>query len=183
MGSRYSLCNGGFSEQVEASPLGLQSQVSMKSDNLNEAEQDPGESRWMALDVGAKRIGVAITDPLRLTSRPLTTVSRRSDGIEFRRLAELVEEWSVEKLVVGYPRRLTGESSDSTRLVDSFLVRLRESVQVPIEPAEERLSSKEAERRMAEIGIPIERRRAERDAFAAALILEWYLGECSGLQG
>lgn len=138
--------------------------------------------RWMALDVGNKRIGVAVSDPLRITARPLTTLVRTPDGAEFRQLVDLLDRWEVERLIVGCPYRLTGEPSDSTRMVEVFIARMREVSDVPLERAEERLSSKEAERLMAEMQIPVNERRAKRDAFAAALILEWYLGESSGNQ-
>ena len=134
----------------------------------------------MGLDVGAKRIGVAVSDPLRLTARPLTTLARTADEREFEQLRELLDQWQIERLVVGYPRRLTGETSASTQLVDSFLARLRSITSVPLERAEERLSSKAAEQRMAALRIPVRERRRLRDAFAAALILEWYLSENRG---
>ncbi len=134
----------------------------------------------MGLDVGAKRIGVAVSDPLRLTARPLATLARTADEREFEQLRELLDQWQIERLVVGYPRRLTGETSASTQLVDSFLARLRSITSVPLERAEERLSSKAAEQRMAALRIPVRERRRLRDAFAAALILEWYLSENRG---
>ncbi len=136
--------------------------------------------RWMALDVGNRRIGVAVSDPLRLTARPLTTLVRTPDEAEFRQLVDLLDQWEIARLIVGCPYRLTGESSDSTRMVEAFIARMHEVTDVPLERADERLSSKEAERLMAEMRIPIGERRAKRDAFAAALILEWYLGESSG---
>lgn len=145
---------------------------------LQATSLSPG--RWMGLDVGAKRIGVAVSDPLRLTARPLTTLARTADEREFEQLRELLDQWQIERLVVGYPRRLTGETSASTQLVDSFLARLRSITSVPLERAEERLSSKAAEQRMAALRIPVRERRRLRDAFAAALILEWYLSENRG---
>ncbi|MFZ0430423.1 MAG: Holliday junction resolvase RuvX [Acidobacteriota bacterium] len=134
----------------------------------------------MALDVGEKRIGVAVSDPLRLTARPLTTLTCTRDRSEFLKLAELLSVWGIVRLIVGYPRRLTGEKSTSTRLVEDFTAALRELSDIPIEWADERLSSKEAERRMADVGLPLAQRRLRRDEFAAALILEWYLEENSG---
>ncbi len=157
-------------------------QNSMTPNGEEPATEGTRSARWMALDVGDKRIGVAVSDPLRLTARPLTTLARTRDGAEYRQLIDLLQRWAVERLVVGVPRRLSGETTASTQLVESFIAEFEGISGVRVERAEERLSSKEAERLMAEMRIPAEQRRSKRDAFAAALILEWYLEENSGTQ-
>jgi putative holliday junction resolvase len=134
-------------------------------------------SRWIALDVGTRRIGVAVSDPLRVTARPLKTLVRTPDGAEFRELVRLVDEYEVSRIIVGRPVRLSGEESEGTRQVEAFITELSAVCPVRIVRAEERLSSKEAERMMAEVGIAPADRRRRRDEFAAALILQWYLEE------
>lgn len=135
-------------------------------------------ARWMALDVGSKSIGVAMTDILNVMASPLTTLTRNSQSIDVRQVYQLVQTHGVEKLIVGRPRHLGGESSDvHTQVVEPFIIRLKEVCPVPIVWAEERLSSKAADQRMAEAGLPQTERLKRRNEFAAAVILEWYLTE------
>jgi putative Holliday junction resolvase len=135
-------------------------------------------ARWMALDLGSKTIGVAITDPLRISARPLTTIERINADEDAKRLLELTHSYQVERVLVGRPLHLDGRPSSNERRFLPLVEKLRLSV--PIEWADERLSSKEAEALMAELGIPVSERRKKRDEVAAALILQWYLEEQQG---
>ncbi|MFB3142797.1 MAG: Holliday junction resolvase RuvX [Acidobacteriota bacterium] len=134
-------------------------------------------SRWMALDVGSKTIGVAITDPLKVTVRPLKTLMRENLDTDAKRIGELIDEQDIERLVVGMPRHLGGERSGIADLIEPLVKRLEQNLEIPIASAEERLSTKEAERLMAEMALPLAERRKRRNEFAAAVILEWYLEE------
>lgn len=131
----------------------------------------------MALDVGSKTIGVAITDPLKVTVRPLKTLIRENLERDAERIGELIDEHDVEQLVVGMPRHLGGERSSVADLIEPLVKLLEQNFEIPITPAEERLSTKEAERIMAEADLPQAERRRRRNEFAAAVILEWYLEE------
>ena len=131
----------------------------------------------MALDVGSKTIGVAITDPLKVTVRPLKTLIRDNLERDAERIGELIEEQDIEQLVVGMPRHLGGERSSVADLIEPLVKLLEQNFEIPIVPAEERLSTKEAERLMAEADLPQAERRQRRNEFAAAVILEWYLEE------
>ena len=134
-------------------------------------------SRWMALDVGSKTIGVAITDPLRVTVRPLKTLIRDGLDTDAERIGELIDELCIERLVVGLPRHLGGERSTIADLIEPLVKLLEQTVEIPMASAEERLSTKEAERLMAEADLPLAERRKRRNEFAAAVILKWYLEE------
>jgi len=134
--------------------------------------------RWMALDVGSKTIGVAITDPLKVTVRPLKTLIRENLDRDAARIGELIDEQDIEQLVVGMPRHLGGERSGIAELIEPLVKLLEQNLELPIASAEERLSTKEAERLMAEADLPLAERRKRRHEFAAAVILEWYLEEC-----
>jgi len=134
--------------------------------------------RWMALDVGSKTIGVAITDPLKVTVRPLKTLMREKLDRDAERIGELIDEQDIERLVVGMPRHLGGERSGIADLIEPLVKLLERNLEIPIASAEERLSTKEAERLMAEADLPLAERRKRRNEFAAAVILEWYLEEC-----
>ncbi len=131
--------------------------------------------RWMALDVGSKTIGVAITDPLRVTVRPLKTLIRENLESDAERIGELIDEQDIERLVVGMPRHLGGERSSIADLIEPLVKLLEQNLEIPVASAEERLSTKEAERLMAEVDLPLAERKRRRDEFAAAVILEWYL--------
>ena len=134
-------------------------------------------SRWMALDVGSKTIGVAITDPLKVTVRPLKTLMREKLDRDAERIGELIDEQDIERLVVGMPRHLGGERSGIADLIEPLVKRLEQTLDIPIASAEERLSTKDAERLMAEAALPLAERRKRRNEFAAAVILKWYLEE------
>jgi len=132
----------------------------------------------MALDVGSKTIGIAITDPLKVTVRPLKTLMRENLDTDAERIGELIDEQDIERLVVGMPRHLGGERSGIADLIEPLVKQLEQNLEIPIASAEERLSTKEAERLMAEAALPLAERRKRRNEFAAAVILEWYLEEC-----
>ncbi len=131
----------------------------------------------MALDVGSKTIGVAITDPLKITVRPLKTLLRENLESDAERIGELIDEQDIERLVVGMPRHLGGQRSHIADLIEPLVKLLEENLEIPVASAEERLSTKEAERLMAEVNLPLAERRQRRNEFAAAVILEWYLEE------
>jgi len=133
----------------------------------------------MALDLGSKRIGVAISDFLKLTARPLATVERQDLDSDVRQITELAGRYQVDLIVVGYPLNLSGDRSVMLELVERFVERLREG-NIKVECTDERLSTKEAESLMREHRIKIAERKALRDQYAAALILTWYLEETTG---
>jgi len=136
-------------------------------------------ARVLAVDVGRRRVGLAISDPSRTLARPLTTLTLNGDdGIE--RVAAMIsglatEDDGLETVVVGMPVRLDGTPSDQTEYVAGFIKRLRARVTVPLVEAEERLSSREAESRLAIREPDWRKRKARLDAAAAAVILQDYL--------
>ena len=137
--------------------------------------------RVVGLDVGERRIGVAVSDPSRTLARPVGVIPTKGlaadaidrAAIEIGRLA--AEEDGVAVVVVGLPSRLDGTASDMTPKVQAFAVRLGERIGLPISLQDERLSSREAESRLAirEKDWRIRKRRL--DAAAAAVILQDYL--------
>lgn len=133
--------------------------------------------RWLGLDIGSRRIGVAISDPLQLTATPLKTITRSTPQADAQQIARIVEDHHVTRVVAGLPLRLNQQPSQSTTMVRSFLRVLEGELSVPLVTTSEQLSSKEAEKRMSEAGVPSTRRRDRRDEFSAAIILEWYMQE------
>lgn len=138
-------------------------------------DPDTLEGRWMSLDVGSKRIGVGLSDRLRITARPLATLRRTGLEEDARRVLELAVSHEVTLLVVGLPLHMDGTPAASRELADPLVLRVSEISNLPVVWCDERLSSKEAEERMAEARIPVSRRRQRRDEFAAAIILQRYM--------
>lgn len=135
--------------------------------------------RILALDVGRRRVGVAISDPSAMLARPLMTIDVAGvDAVE-RVAAEVdrlaAEEDGLATVVIGLPRRLDGGASAETASVEKFIARLAARVRVPIATEDERLSSREAESRLALHERDWRKRKAVLDAAAAAVILQDYL--------
>lgn len=131
----------------------------------------------MALDVGSRKIGVAVTDPLKLMARPLTTLQRKNLTLDVHRICELIDDHEIERLIVGMPLHLLGEKSPTQDVIEPLVDQLRKAAPVPVAWADERLSTKQAEKIMAQKKLSVQERRKRRDEFSAAVILEWYLGE------
>ncbi len=134
-------------------------------------------TRWMGLDVGSKKIGVAVTDPLKMTARPLTTFLRRDLAHDAREILQLTCEQQVDKLIVGRPSHLGGEASATADLIQQLIQRLEQICSLQIQWVDERLSTKEAEQLMAEAGLKLTEQKKRRNEFAAAVILRRYLEE------
>ncbi len=131
----------------------------------------------MALDFGTKTIGVALSDELQMTARPLTTLRRHQ--LKFAQVLEhiaiLAAAHEVGTLVVGLPLNMDGTRGPAASRVESFVAQLRQFVQVPIVMLDERLTSFEAEQLLREMGVGERERRARSDEYAALLILRDYL--------
>lgn len=129
----------------------------------------------MGLDVGSRRIGVALSDPTQFLASPLTTVRAEPAAQALERLAALVADNDVERLVVGLPLTLSGEIGPQARVVQAFVATLEARVLLPIEFYDERLTSAEAERMMIEAGVKTAKRKEQIDQVAAMLILQDFL--------
>lgn len=132
----------------------------------------------MAIDYGSKAIGVAISDELRLTVRPLTTLRRNKQSRNqiIAHLQNLIEEHEVAELVVGLPLSLNGTFGDAAERVRIFIGELKKTISIPIIEQDERLTSREAEEVMRELGFDLRKRKEKSDEYAAAIILQDYLG-------
>lgn len=130
--------------------------------------------RVLALDVGDKRIGVAISDPSQVLARSLKVI-QRSRQQDFAAVARLVEKYEVERVVVGYPRSLDGAVGEQAKKVERYVASLAEALTVPVLLWDERLSTVSAERLMREAGLRGKKKWERVDAVAAAVILQDYL--------
>jgi putative holliday junction resolvase len=133
--------------------------------------------RAMAIDYGTKAIGIAISDELRLTVRPLTTIRRRRQSRNqiIAHIKGLLEENEAAELIVGLPLRLDGTMGDAADRVNAFIVELQKAITVPIIAQDERLTSREADEMMRDLGFDFRQRKEKSDEYAAAIILREYL--------
>jgi putative Holliday junction resolvase len=146
-----------------------------------DAEQIPGPA--LALDLGERRIGVAVSDRRRVLARPMSVVTRRGDHArEHAEIRQLVEESGATTVVVGLPLSLSGKSGPAATRALAEIEELRLALDVPVVAHDERLSTVEATRRLRDNRLeqrsarsPAKKRRAVVDDVAAAILLESYL--------
>jgi putative Holliday junction resolvase len=131
--------------------------------------------RTLALDVGERTIGVAVSDPLGLTGQPAGEIRRTSLLRDLEAIRAMVAEHEATVLVVGLPRSLNGSLGPQAQKVQEFVARLRETVSLPIELWDERFSTVIAQRALIAADVRREKRRRVVDRVAAAVILQSYL--------
>jgi putative Holliday junction resolvase len=131
--------------------------------------------RYLGIDVGRARIGVALADGLLRTARPLRVVERRGDLPDLAVIAQLAAEYEITEAVVGLPLNMDGSEGASAAFARRFAAKLGEALKVPVALQDERLSTFEAESRLRERGLSVKESRAQVDAEAAAVILQDWL--------
>ena len=134
----------------------------------------------LGIDVGVRRIGLAISDPSRTLARPLTTLAVANPSEAIDRVVDLVgrlraEDDGLETIVVGLPSRLDGTPTEATPAVVAFIDALKTRTMVPVATEGERLTSHEAEQRLAVTERDWRKRKQALDAAAAAIILQDFL--------
>ena len=144
-------------------------------------EQVSEHRRILALDLGSKRIGLAVSDPLGLTAQGLPTLKRTNRRATMERLRELTDAYQVERIVVGHPLHMKGYASSRAEEAERFAEWLRRDLRLTVELFDERLTSAEAERLMREAGASRRERREAADKIAAQLILQTYLDRARAL--
>jgi putative Holliday junction resolvase len=131
--------------------------------------------RILALDLGARRIGLAVSDPLGLTAQGLETLQRRNKAADLAHLERLIRDYDVGELVLGHPLRLSGEAGAQSEKAAAFAEQLRARFRLPVHLWDERLTSAQANRLLRETGMSIRRRAQAVDRMAAVLILQAFL--------
>lgn len=134
----------------------------------------------MGVDVGARRVGLAISDPSRTLARPLEAIAVTSEADAVERIARRIEQLDREDegiaaIVVGMPSSLDGTPTPQTAKVHAFIARLKTKISLPIATEDERLTSREAESRLARREKDWRKRKAQLDAASAAVFLQDYL--------
>jgi putative holliday junction resolvase len=136
--------------------------------------------RMIGIDLGQKRIGIAVSDATATLARPLKTIDRGPSDVDAVALlcaaiAEIAREEEVAGIVVGLPTRLDGSDNEQTPRVKKMVALLSEQLTVPVVTQDERLSSHEADERLSFREKDWRKRKAKLDAAAAAVILQDYL--------
>ncbi len=132
--------------------------------------------RILALDIGDRRIGVAVSDPTGLIARPLRVLERRSRREDFAAIAALVAEYGAERVIVGRPLTPRGRVGRQAQRVEEYARALAEALPVPVELWDERYTTAAAEEILREVRKPSARRgKRDVDAVAAAVLLQDYL--------
>ncbi len=131
--------------------------------------------RVLGLDIGEKRLGVAVSDPTLTVASPLVVLDAKSELGDGRELKRIIDDYDVELLVVGLPRSMDGSEGPQAQRVRRAAERLSGILGVPVVYADERLSSVEAGRAMSEAGLSDRAKRGSVDMVAAALFLQSHL--------
>ena len=145
-------------------------------------EQD-AVPRLMGLDVGNRRIGVAVSDGLGLTAQPVLTLIRKKPREDLRSLARLARKYSCQEIVVGNPLHLSGDQGRQAAKTQAFAQLLADETKLPVHLWDERLTTMEAHRILYESGRPRTEHRSLVDQVAAVIILQGFMDARSSGHG
>jgi putative Holliday junction resolvase len=131
--------------------------------------------RILALDHGTKRIGVAVSDELKMIAQPLEFVPAEPFADFLARLKEILREKEVELILIGMPRNMDGSYGPAALKVQEFMAALRGAITIPIKAWDERLTSVQANRLLIQGNVRRDERKQKVDKMAAAILLQSYL--------
>lgn len=131
--------------------------------------------RVLGLDVGSKTIGMAVSDPLGITAQGLQTLRRKNKRTDLEQLQNVINQYSISEIVVGYPLRMSGLEGTQAEKMQRFAEELRKHFDLPVHLWDERLSSAEANRVLRDSEMSIKRRGEVVDRLAAVLILQSWM--------
>lgn len=139
------------------------------------AAQNRLRGRVFGLDVGTRRIGIAVSDPLGITAQGLETLHRKNKSRDFEALRRLIAKYQVKEIVIGLPLRMSGAEGTQAAKMQAFAEELRQRFQLPVHLWDERLTSAEANRLLRETDLSIKKRGQAVDRMAAVLILQGWM--------
>jgi len=131
--------------------------------------------RVLGLDVGSRRIGLAVSDLLGITAQGLETLQRRNKRSDLAHLERIIREYEVKEIVVGLPLRMSGAEGTQAEKMQTFAAELGKRFSLPVHLWDERLTSAEANRLLRETDLSIEKRGKAVDRMAAVLILQSWM--------
>jgi putative holliday junction resolvase len=133
--------------------------------------------RILGLDLGSHTIGVAVSDELGITAQGLKTIKRRTKSEDLREITEIVDQFKIDKIVVGLPKNMDGSLGKQAEMVFRWIKDLRERISLPLVTWDERLSTVGASKVLLEADLSRKKRKAVIDKLAAVLILQGYLNQ------
>jgi putative Holliday junction resolvase len=133
------------------------------------------KKRILALDLGARRIGVAVSDPLGITAQGLGTIERRNGHTDMAALQKLVKEYEVGMILLGQPLNMSGQAGIQAEKAEAFAGQLRRRLSTPVTMWDERLTTAEAQRVLKSSGVGLEKRKQAIDRMAAVILLQSFL--------
>lgn len=132
--------------------------------------------RSMSLDLGTRTIGIAVSDPTGMIANGVETIRRTSPERDFARIGELLSEWEVEEIVIGYPKNMNGTIGERAKASEAFAEELQRRFDgIPVVLWDERLSTVAAEKVLIDADLQRKKRRKVIDMMAAVVILQNYL--------
>jgi putative Holliday junction resolvase len=141
----------------------------------DESDRAPVFGRILGLDVGSRRIGLAVSDLLGITAQGLETLQRTNKRGDFEQLEQVIRKYEVKEIVVGLPLRMSGAEGTQSEKMRVFAEELRKKFGLPVHLWDERLTSAEANRFLRETELSIEKRGKSVDRMAAILILQGWM--------
>ncbi len=137
--------------------------------------------RILALDIGTKRIGLAISDELKIIAQPVEFVPAESFDAFIERVKEILAGKPCESILVGLPRNMDGTYGPAAEKVREFVARLKDTVPIPVRTWDERLTSAQANRVLLQGNVRRTDRKQKVDAMAAAILLQSFLDAGGGI--
>lgn len=131
--------------------------------------------RILALDHGTKRIGVAVSDEMKMIATPLEYIPAEPFAGLLARLKEIIREKEVELIIIGMPRNMDGSYGPAALKVQGFVVVLKDALTIPIKTLDERLTTVQAQRFLIQGNVRRDKRKEKVDKTAAAILLQGYL--------
>ena len=138
---------------------------------------DIKKMRIMGLDIGSHTIGIAISDELRMTAQGLKTIRRRSMGEDLQEMMVIIDQYKVEKIVVGLPKNMDGTLGKQAEVVFQWITDCKKKIHLPVVTWDERLSTVGASKILLEADLSRKIRKKVIDKLAAVLILQGYLDQ------
>jgi putative Holliday junction resolvase len=132
-------------------------------------------SRFLGIDYGTVRIGLALSDPTGTLASPLPFLENQSPQQVTNALSELIQTHQIEGLIIGLPRNMDGTYGPSAQKVRDFIAQIQKSISLPITPIDERLTTAQASKQLSGIGLNQKQLRKKIDSSSACLILQQYL--------
>ena len=136
--------------------------------------------RILALDHGTRRIGVAVSDEMKMIASPLEYIPAEPFADFLARLKEILREKEVELIIIGMPRNMDGSYGPAALKVQEFVAVLKDAITIPIKTLDERLTTVQAQRFLIQGNVRREKRKEKVDKTAAAILLQSYLDTLNG---